>query len=256
MKYRFIETQVEGEILLVKLNRPRKRNAINDDTIHEIEHCFSNISSAVKCAIVHGEGEHFSAGLDLSELQERNAVDGYFHSRMWHQAMEKIQFGKIPVIAVMQGACIGGGLELASSCHLRVAEESAFYALPEGQRGIFVGGGASVRLPKLIGLHRLTDMMLTGRVYAAAEGVSLGFSQYLVETGKGLEKAKELAQKISNNTPLTNYGVMHVLPRIQENGQESGLMLESFIAAITQDSPEAKSRLRDFLNGLAKKVGK
>lgn len=256
MKYTFIETQVEEEILLVKLNRPRKRNAINDETIREIEDCFSNISPELKCAILHGEGEHFSAGLDLSELKERNAVDGYFHSRMWHQAMEKIQFGKIPVIAVMHGACIGGGLELASACHLRVAEESAFYALPEGQRGIFVGGGASVRLPKLIGLHRLTDMMLTGRVYAAPEGMTIGFSQYLVDTGHGLEKAKELAHKISTNTRLTNYGVMHVLPRIQEDGQESGLMLESFIAAITQDSPEAKNRLRDFLDGLAKKVRK
>ncbi|HOY20041.1 MAG TPA: crotonase/enoyl-CoA hydratase family protein [Haliscomenobacter sp.] len=250
-----VETNIQDDILLVKLNRPNKRNALNDAIILALEKIFAQVPATVKCAIVYGEGQHFSAGLDLSELQERDAVQGLMHSRSWHRALDAIQFGKVPVIAVLHGACVGGGLELASACHIRVAESSTFYALPEGQRGIFVGGGASVRVPKLIGLARMTDMMLTGRVYRAEEGERVGLAQYLVAEGEGLAKAIELAHKIGANAPMTNYALMHILPKITDSTQEVGMMMESLTAAIAQNAPEAKSRLQDFLDGKAKKVG-
>lgn len=126
----------ENEILFVRINRPEKRNAVNDALILGLERVFSNIPDGVKCAVISGEGQHFSAGLDLSELKERDIIEGLQHSRMWHRALEKIQFGTVPVVAVLHGACVGGGLEIASACHIRVAEKSTFYALPEGQRGI------------------------------------------------------------------------------------------------------------------------
>ncbi|MEA5141365.1 crotonase/enoyl-CoA hydratase family protein [Arcicella rigui] len=245
----------QDEILLVKINRPKKRNAINDELILGLETVFSTIPKGVKCAVLYGEGQHFSAGLDLSELRERDIVEGLQHSRMWHRALEKIQFGTVPVVAVIHGACVGGGLEIASACHIRVAEQSTFYALPEGQRGIFVGGGASVRLPKLIGVARMADMMFTGRVISAEEGILMGFSQYLVSENKGLEKGIELAKKISLNAEMTNYALMHVLPRIVDSGASEGLMMESLISTIAASSPEAKKRLGDFLEGRAKKVG-
>jgi enoyl-CoA hydratase/carnithine racemase len=250
-----VDTEVRGEILLVRLNRPQKRNAMNDATVLAIDAIFSDIPAAVKCAVIYGEGKHFSAGLDLSELTERDAIQGVQHSRMWHRALDKVQFGTVPVVAVLHGACVGGGLELASACHIRVAEASAFYALPEGQRGIFVGGGASVRLPKLIGMARMADMMFTGRVVTAEEGNTIGISQYLVEEGKGLKKAMELATKISGNAGITNYALMHVLPRIVDASQDQALMMESLIAAIAQNAPEAKERMKQFLEGKAKKVG-
>ncbi len=250
-----LHIEQQGEILFVKLNRPEKRNAVNDELILGIEHIFSNIPEGVKCAIIYGEGKHFSAGLDLSELRERNIVEGLHHSRMWHRALEKVQFGTIPVVAVTHGACVGGGLEIASACHIRVAEQSTFYALPEGQRGIFVGGGASVRLPKLIGMARMTDMMLTGRVITAEEGVWMGFSQYLEQDGNGLAKGIELAKKIAQNAGMTNYALMHVLPKIVDSGQAEGLLMESLMASIASNSPEAQQRLKDFLEGRAKKVG-
>jgi (methylthio)acryloyl-CoA hydratase len=245
----------EGEILLIKINRPEKRNAVNDDLILGLEQLFSNIPTGVKCAVISGEGQHFSAGLDLSELRERDIIEGLQHSRMWHRALEKIQFGTVPVVAVLHGACVGGGLEIASACHIRVAEKSTFYALPEGQRGIFVGGGASVRLPKLIGMARMADMMFTGRVIKAEEGMTMGFSQYVTDEGFGLEKGLELAKKIAQNAETTNYALMHVLPRIADSGQTEGLMMESLIATISSSSPEAKRRLNDFLEGRARKVG-
>jgi enoyl-CoA hydratase/carnithine racemase len=249
-----LQTEMLDDILIVKLCRPDKRNALNDETVLGIEKIFTAIPAAAKAVLIYGEGKHFSAGLDLSELKERDVIEGVHHSRMWHRALDAVQFGKAPVVAVLHGACVGGGLELASACHIRVAESSAFYALPEGQRGIFVGGGASVRLPKLIGMARMQDMMFTGRVISAEEGNAIGISQYLVEDGKGFDKGLELAKKISSNAGMTNYALMHVLPRIADASQDQALMMESLIAAIAQSAPEAKERLKLFLEGKAKKI--
>lgn len=250
-----LRTEVIGDILVVKLCRPEKRNALNDETILAIEQIFNRIPGSVKCAVICAEGKHFSAGLDLSELKETDVAGGVYHSRMWHRVMDAVQFGTVPVVAVLHGACVGGGLELASACHIRVAEASTFYALPEGQRGIFVGGGAAVRLPKMIGMARMQDMMFTGRVITAEEGNMIGISQYLVDEGKGLEKGLELANKIAGNAGMTNYALMHVLPRIADASQDQALMMESLMAAIAQSAPEAKERLRLFLDGKAKKLG-
>ncbi len=249
-----LQTEIKDNTLFVKINRPEKRNAINDELVLAIENTFSTIPPQVKCAIIYGEGAHFSAGLDLSALRERDVVEGLHHSRMWHRALEKIQYGTVPVVAVLHGACVGGGLEIAAACHIRIAESTAFYALPEGQRGIFVGGGASVRLPKLIGMARMTDMMMTGRVFNAEEGEKIGLTQYLVEDGKGLEKAIELAKKIASNAGMTNYALMHVLPRIVDSPQDQGLMMESLIATISSSTPEAQRRLQEFLEGRAAKI--
>ena len=123
-----------GAVLTVGLNRPAKRNALNDGIILALQDCFSNIPDHVRAVVVHGIGEHFSAGLDLSELTERDATAGLIHSQMWHRVFDRIQYSRVPVIAALRGAVIGGGLELACAAHIRVAEPSAYYALPEGQR--------------------------------------------------------------------------------------------------------------------------
>lgn len=242
------------EIAVIRLTRPTKRNAINDALIFAIRDAFESLPQTVRAAVIAGEGDHFCAGLDLSELQERDAGQGMMHSRSWHTALERVQFGPVPVVAALHGAVVGGGLELASSCHIRVADESAFYALPEGSRGIFVGGGGSVRIPKLIGAARMTDMMLTGRVYSAVEGEKVGLAQYLVPKGQAFDKALELAKRIAQNAPLTNYALMHALPRIAEQNADHGFFTESMMAAIAQSAPEAKQRVKAFLDGKAAKV--
>ncbi|GAB2533672.1 crotonase/enoyl-CoA hydratase family protein [Spirosoma aerophilum] len=251
----WLNVEQQDELLIVTINRPEKRNAINDSLLLGLETIFSTVPEGVKAAVLCAEGPHFSAGLDLSELQERDIVAGLHHSRMWHRVLDRIQYGTVPVVAVLKGACVGGGLEIASACHIRVAEQSTFYALPEGQRGIFVGGGASVRLPKLIGMARMADMMFTGRVVSADEGIWMGLSQYVVLDNDGLAKGIELAKRIAQNAPMTNYALMHVLPRIADSAQSEGLLMESLMATIAQSSAEAKDRLRDFLEGRAKKVG-
>jgi (methylthio)acryloyl-CoA hydratase len=251
----YLNLEQRDAVLLVQLDRASKRNALNDACVLELEQVFQQLPSDVRAVVIYGAGDHFCAGLDLSELTERDAAQGVFHSRMWHRALEAIQYSAAPVVAMLHGAVVGGGLELACAAHIRVAEASTFYALPEGQRGIYVGGGASVRVPKLIGVARMTDMMLTGRVVDATEGERIGLAQYLVATGAGLAQALKLAEKIASNTPMTNFALTNVLPRIAESNQDQGLMLESLIAAIAQSAPEAKHRLELFLNKRAKKVG-
>ncbi len=246
----------EQEVAVVRLTRGKKRNALNDCLILALRDQFDQFPASVRAAVIDGEGEHFCAGLDLSELKERDAGQGLHHSRMWHSALERLQFGPVPVVAALHGAVVGGGLELASACHIRVADETTFYALPEGSRGIFVGGGGSVRIPKLIGVARMTDMMMTGRVYNAQDGERAGFAQYLVPTGTAFDKALELAKRIATNAPLTNYALMHALPRIAEQPSDQGLMTEALMAAIAQSAPEAKDRVRAFLDGRAAKVSK
>ena len=241
------------EIAVIRMTRSAKRNALNDALIASLRKLFEEMPASVRAAVIDGEGEHFCAGLDLSELQERDAGQGMQHSRSWHFALDRVQFGPVPVVAALHGAVVGGGLELASACHIRVADESTFYALPEGSRGIFVGGGGSVRIPKLIGVARMTDMMLTGRVYNAAEGERVGLAQYLVPTGTAFDKAFEVAVRVAQNAPLTNYALMHALPRIAEQPADQGFLTEALMAAIAQSAPEAKSRVKAFLDGKAAK---
>jgi enoyl-CoA hydratase/carnithine racemase len=249
-----LRAEVRDDVAVLWLARPEKRNAINDATVLGIEAFFTLLPGGVNAVVLAAEGEHFCAGLDLAELTERSTVEGVQHSMMWHRAFERVEFGRVPVVSVLQGAVVGGGLELACATHIRVAETSAYYALPEGQRGIFVGGGASVRVPRLIGAARMADMMLTGRVYTAEEGQAVGLSQYLVGSGEGLDRALELARRIAANAPITNFAVLHALPRIAEANPREGFLLESLMAAVAQGSDEAKQRLRAFLDGRAKKV--
>ena len=246
----------EGAITHIRLNRASKRNALSDSLIALLHSSFIDLPESTRAVVLSGEGDHFCAGLDLAEVTERSVAEGILHSRSWHAAFEQVQFGRVPVISVLHGAVVGGGLELASATHIRVAESSAFYGLPEGQRGLFVGGGGSARIPRLIGVARMTDMMMTGRVLDVNEGQLVGISQYLVEPGQGLEKAFELARKVAANAPLSNFAVMHALPRIADATQADGLFVESLMAAIAQGDEAAKTRVRAFLEGRAGKVGK
>jgi (methylthio)acryloyl-CoA hydratase len=251
-----LQVSVGGNVLHVRLNRPAKRNALSDPLIQQLHTVFINLPEGVRAAVLSGEGEHFCAGLDLSELVERDIHSGVLHSRMWHAAFDAIQFGQVPVIAALHGAVVGGGLELASSCHIRVADRTAYYGLPEGQRGIFVGGGGSARIPRLMGVARMTDLMMTGRVYDAEEGLAVGLSQYVVEEGRAVAKALALAAHIATNAPMSNFAVMHALPRIADQSQSEGLFTESLMAAVAESTPDAQSRLRAFLEGRAGKVVK
>lgn len=244
--------EMRGDVALVGLNRPEKRNAISDRVIEALDEAITKAEAQAKAGVLYGIGKHFSAGLDLAEHVKKTPFEGVHGSRRWHQVFDRLHRGKLPWVAALQGAVVGGGLELASSAHIRVADRTAFFALPEGQRGIFVGGGASVRTARLMGVARMSDMMLTGRSVDAETAEKWNLVQYVVDQGEAIDKAVALAAQAATNAPISNYAVIQALPRIQDMASDDGLFVESFIASFTTTSPEAEARLNAFLS---KKAG-
>lgn len=248
MTDQLVNTGFEDAIYTVTLARPEKRNAVSDRLLKSLESALENTPEGTRVIILAGEGGHFCAGLDLAEHQHREPFGVMQHSQWWHRIFNRIQMGGIPVVAALQGAVIGGGLELAMASHVRIAEPDTIYQLPEGRHGIFVGGGASVRVAKVIGAGRMCEMMLTGRIYKAEEGQALGLSHYLVGKGESLAKANQLARRIAENAQMANWAMVTAISRIDNMATDDGFYVESLTAALTHTSPEVVGRIGDFLN--------
>ncbi|TDO99604.1 crotonase/enoyl-CoA hydratase family protein [Marinomonas balearica] len=247
-EYKFINFTVDNGVGHLELNRPEKKNAINDSLCLEIEDAFINLPDDVSVIVFSGSGPEFCSGLDLSEHKAREPFEVVKHSNMWHRVFGHITNSGIPVVAAMHGAVIGGGLELAITAHVRVTDETTFYRLPEGKHGIFVGGGASVNVAKVIGTSRMTEMMLTGRNVDAEEGYRIGLGHYVVEKGQALQKAFEIAQGIAKNSKYSNWAMTTGLRNIESMAADQGLYTESLLCGITQTSEEVKARIDAFLN--------
>lgn len=235
-------------VAILTLDRPEKGNAVNTRLIEALNRFFQSPPSEARAVVLCGEGRHFCAGLDLSEHKERDPVESFETSRYWHRTLDMVELGGLPVVTAMKGAVMGGGLEIASATHVRVAEPSAIYQLPEGRRGIFVGGGATVRVTRIIGAGRTTEMMLTGRRVSAEEGQALGLSHYLVEEGEAFDKAVELAETIADNAPMVNAMVLGAIGRIADMPKQEGLFTESVASALTQTSGDARTGMEAFLD--------
>lgn len=243
----------EGPVAVLTLNRPDKRNAMSDALLAALDGFFAAPPEGVRAVVLRGAGGHFCAGLDLGEQVRRSAEETLYHSRNWHRVMDRIELGGLPVVSALEGAVIGGGLELAVATHVRVAAPSALFQLPEGRRGIFVGGGATARVGRIIGADRLREMMLTGRRLDATEGLALGLAHHRADEGAAVEKALELARGIAGNAPLSNYLMIQAIGRISDMAQGDGLFTESLAAALAQSGPDAEEGLRAFLEKRAPK---
>lgn len=247
MSETLVKTSIDDTIYTITLARPAKRNAVSDRLLSALEQALTATPEGTRVIILAAEGKHFCAGLDLTEHQHRDPFGVMQHSRGWHRIFDRLQNGGIPVVAALQGAVIGGGLELATATHVRIAEPTTIYQLPEGRHGIFVGGGASVRVANIISPGRMCEMMLTGRIMEADEGQRLGLSHYVVNEGESLNKARQLAQRIAENAPMANWAMVSAISRIADMSSDDGLFVESLTAALTQTSPEVVARIGEFL---------
>ncbi|PRY87738.1 crotonase/enoyl-CoA hydratase family protein [Donghicola tyrosinivorans] len=242
-----LKVEIDGPVATLTMNRPGKRNAMCDELLEQIDTFFAAPPEGVRVVIMTGTEGHYCSGLDLSEHVARDAEGTMRHSRNWHRVMDQIQFSGLPVISAMFGAVIGGGLEMAASTHVRIAEPGTIFQLPEGMRGIFVGGGATVRIGRIIGADRMCEMMLTGRKYNTEEGLALGLTHYAVGEGEALPLACKLAAKIAKNASLSNYMMIQAISRINDMSKADGLFTESLCAAVSQTSRDAEEGLKAFL---------
>jgi len=242
-----LDISVSDRIATVTMTRPGKRNAMNESLMVGLEEFFHAPPDGVRVVILTGTEGHFCAGLDLAEHETRTAEENLHHSRRWHRLMDQIQFGGLIVVSAMFGAVIGGGLELASTTHVRIAEPSTIFQLPEGRRGIFVGGGATMRVGRILGSDRMTEMMLTGRKYGSDEGLSLGLAHYACGEGEALDLARSLAEKIASNAPMSNYLIVNSIHHAGNMASADALYAESLAAALSQTTEDAGEGLRAFL---------
>jgi (methylthio)acryloyl-CoA hydratase len=246
--------ELDGPVALIGLNRPEKRNAINEAVIAALHAAVQRAGEEADVGVIHAHGEHFCAGLDLAEMLARVTGEKKPQRKRqrhpWHAAFDLVARGPIPFVAALQGAVVGGGLELATAAHIRVADETAFFGLPEAQRGIFVGGGGTVRIQRVVGYSVMADMMLTGRILDVREAHQVHIVRYLTAPGAALAKAKELAQRIARNSPETNWKITNVLPRVNDLSHDDGLFME-YLTSNMARGPEAAERLREFVEGRA-----
>ncbi len=241
------DTAREGPVLRLTLNRPSKRNALNEAMADQLETVLATLDEGVSAILLTARGPHFCAGLDLSEQKDRGPLEVHKISRRWHALKERLHYGP-PVIASLHGAVIGGGFELAATAHVRIADRSTFFQLPEARRGLFVGGGGSVRISRVIGAGRMTELMLTGRCVDAEQGERIGLIHQLVDDGMADAVALEMATAIAGNAPLVNYLIVNALPRIADMSAADGLFTESLAASLSHASSPAHDRIQDFLN--------
>jgi (methylthio)acryloyl-CoA hydratase len=257
MSDNLVSYELDGAVALIGLNRPDKRNAIHDPLIDALRAAVLRAHEEADVAVLHGHGSNFCAGLDLGEALAR--ATGQIkpprkrRRHNWHEVFDLVARGPIPFVAALHGAVVGGGLELAMAAHVRVCDETALFGLPEGQRGIFVGGGGTVRIQRVVGTTVMMDMMLTGRLLGPAEGLQEHIVRYVVPAGEALAKARELAGRIANNSTETNWMIINVLPRIHDMSHDDGLFVEQLNSARARP-PEAETRLREFVEGKARKL--
>ncbi|MCA0406275.1 MAG: crotonase/enoyl-CoA hydratase family protein [Proteobacteria bacterium] len=244
----YLDIDIRGKVAVLTLSRPDRRNALNEATVEAIDAFFDKPPAEVRAVMLRAEGPHFCAGLDLQEHYElnRGPVEFMRMCQKWHRAFDKMQFGSIPVIAALKGAVVGGGLEIAAATHVRVAEPSTFFALPEGQRGVFTGGGATVRVARIMTPARMIDMMIAARTYDAKRGYDVGLAHELVGEGEAEARALQIAQNAAEHYDITNFGILTGISRINDMSVTDGLFAESLLAGMVMTNPDLRPSLEKF----------
>ncbi len=235
---------------VLTVNRPDKLNALNDETISELDAALRELAAddAVGGVIVTGAGEKaFVAGADISELARLNALTGVETSRKGQDVFRFLERMGKPVLGAVNGYALGGGLELALACHLRIAAENARFGLPEVTLGIIPGYGGTVRLPRLVGRGLALEMILTGEMIDAARALEIGLVNRVVPQDQLLDTAHELMGTILKNGPIAVAKALEAVDRAQDHTTEDALALESNLFGILAATEDMKEGMAAFL---------
>lgn len=248
--YKTLAYEKKENIGILTINRPEKLNAISDELTKELKQFLEDLENdeEIRVLIITGAGDKaFVAGADISELVDRDARMGRRVSRERQEIFSLIENLHIPVIAAVNGYALGGGLELALACSIRIASEKAQFGAPEVKLGIIPGDGGTQRLPRLVGSGRAMEMILTGDFIDAEEAYRIGLVNKVYPHDQLQEKAIELARRIASRPPLAVRFAKDAVNRSQEGGTTSGYILESYLHALSCTTEDKKEGVSAFL---------
>ncbi len=248
--YKTLIYEKKDSIGFLTFNRPDKLNALSNELIQELDNLLDEVEDdeSLRVLVVTGAGEKaFVAGADIQELVERDALLGRKVSRKRQTVFSRIENLPIPVIAAVNGYALGGGLELALACSIRISTDKAQFGAPEVKLGIIPGDGGTQRLPRLVGLGRAMEMILTGDFIDAREAYRIGLVNQVVPQQELMEKTVELARKIAKRPPLAVRYAKEAVNRSQEGDTGSGYALESYLHALTCTTEDKEEGVKAFL---------
>lgn len=250
MMFQNILYETDGPTAVLTVNRPDKMNAVDNATVEELDQALAAVEKDpyVKVLILTGAGDKaFVAGADIKELNRRNLISGRAETRWRQEVYTRIEQLEIPSIAAIKGWALGTGLELAMACTLRLAAEGAKLGQPEVKLGIIPGAGGTQRLPRLVGMGRAMEMVLTGEPVDAARAYEMGLINRVVPAERLMDEAKKLAAVLASRPKLAvQYGKEAVL-RFAEGSLAEGLAHESYLHALSCGSEDKKEGVAAFL---------
>lgn len=251
MDWKNIIFEKENKIGFVTLNRPEVYNALNHELLSELGEVIEQIrkDSELGAVILTGAGDKaFVSGADINELAAMNSsILGFDTSREHKSVLNQLENLGKPSIAAINGYCLGGGLELAMACTLRIASEKARLGLPELSLGIIPGYGGTQRLTRLVGRGKAIEMILTAKPIDAQEAFRIGLVNQVVSAEELIPKVREMAESILKNGPTAIRLTMDLVIRGMDMSLDNSLTFESALSALTIGSPEALQRLKAFL---------
>ena len=248
MAYTLIDVARDARVVTVMLKRPQVKNAINKAMVTELHDAFDKLrdDSDVGCVIITGEGDDFAAGADIAELRDRKALESL--AAINNALFNKIEHNPAPVIAAIQGYALGGGCELTLACDIRIGGKSAKMGQPEVNLGIIPAAGGTQRLPRIVGLGRAKELVLTGRIIDADECYRIGLLNRVVKDAALMAEARKLADTICKKGPLAIRVAKQALNQSTRTGLEAGLVFESVAQAMLFESEDKMKRMTDFLD--------
>jgi enoyl-CoA hydratase len=250
MSYEFLELSIDDGVATLTVNRPDKLNALNAATIRELADAARRLrdDEDVRGVIVTGAGpKSFVAGADIAELSTMGPVSGIAVSREGQDAFRALETLPKPVLGAINGFALGGGLELALACHLRVASSKARFGLPEVRLGIIPGYGGTVRLQRLVGRGRALEMILTGEMIDAAEAHRIGLVNRVAEPDELAGVAQALMRTIIANGPIALRLALEAVDRAAATTIEDALLVESHLFGLLASTDDMREGMQAFL---------
>jgi len=250
MSFQNLLFETKNKIAYITLNRPDKLNALNWKTMQELAEALSGVRDDLNVAgiILTGAGEKaFAAGADINELAQQTPVGAKEFSKQSQEILRLMEQFPKPIIAAVNGFCLGGGCELAMACHMRIASEKAKFGQPEVNLGIMCGNGGSQRLPRLVGKGRAIELLVTGNMIDGAEAYRIGLANKVVPPGQLIKTCEDILAAVAKKAPIAVKLTLEAVIHGMEMTLEEGVQLEANLFGMCFSTEDMKEGTKAFI---------